>query len=179
MVRWEHMKGLPVVSLAEGKEVGKVDSLVIDPDTRSVVWIRIHAGGLMGERRLVPVSQVHAIGEHAVTIERESDAQLQAEVPGADELVKAKRPVLGNKVLTETGQHLGEVRDIEIDPANFALTSLYVTPSMEIFGRAFHIPADKIRTIGHDAIVVTPDAVPKPEPGPEGGESPIGAGPVF
>ena len=37
-------------------------------------------------------------------------------------LVKAKRGVIGSKVITENGERVGEVRDYEFNPDTFALT---------------------------------------------------------
>ena len=72
------MKGLPVVTVAEGKRVGKIDDLVVDPDLKTVSWLRLHDGGvgmLGGERLWVSAAAVHGIGEHAVTINTEADAR--------------------------------------------------------------------------------------------------------
>ena len=71
MARYELVKGLPVMTMAEGKQVGKVDDLVIDPERKAVGWLRLHSGGmgiLGGERLWVSTAAVHAMGEDVVTI---------------------------------------------------------------------------------------------------------------
>ena len=78
MARYEFMKGLPVITMAEGKQIGKVDDLVVDPERKTVSWLRLHRGGmgaLGGERLWVPVGAVHGVGEDAVTINAEADAR--------------------------------------------------------------------------------------------------------
>lgn len=160
MVRYEFVKGLPVIAMAEGKQVGKVDELVIDPDRKAVSWLRLHSGGLLGGERLwVSVEAVHGVGEDAVTINAEADARAPADAPEALALVKAKRGVIGNKVITENGERLGEVRDYEFNPETFALTSLSVPPGMNVIGEILTIPGDKVLTIGEDVIVVAAAAV--------------------
>jgi len=106
---------------------------------------------------------VHGLGEHSVTINAEADVRARADAPEADTLVKAGRRVIGNKVVTETGEHLGEVRDYEFTPDTFALTSLFVPPGMNIFGQFLTIAADQILTIGEDAIMVAAGAVVQPD----------------
>jgi sporulation protein YlmC with PRC-barrel domain len=57
MSRYEFMKGLPVITMAEGKQIGKVDDLIVDPERKAVSWLRLHRGGvgmLGGERLLIP-----------------------------------------------------------------------------------------------------------------------------
>lgn len=160
MARYEFVKGLPVIAMAEGKQVGKVDDLVIDPDRKAVSWLRLHSGGLLGGERLwVSVAAVHGVGEDAVTINAEADAHAPADAPEALALVKAKRGVIGNKVITENVERLGEVRDYEFNPETFALTSLSVPPGMNVIGEILTIPGDKVLTIGEDVVVVAAAAV--------------------
>ena len=73
--------------------------------------------------------------------------------------MKAKRGVIGSKVLTESGERVGEVRDYEFDPDTFAVTSLSVPPAMNTVGEILTIAGDKVLTIGEDMIVVAADAV--------------------
>ena len=114
---------------------------------------------LGGERLWVSAEAVHGVGEDAVTINAEAEARAPAEAPEALALVKAKRGVIGNKVITENGERLGVVRDYEFAPDTFALTNLFVPPGMNILGQFLTIPGDKVLTIGEDVIVVATDAV--------------------
>jgi sporulation protein YlmC with PRC-barrel domain len=148
------------MTMAEGKQVGKVDDLVIDPERKAVGWLRLHSGGMLGGGRLwVPTAAVHGMGEDVVTINAEADARTPEEAPEALALVKAKREIIGNKVITENGERLGEVRDYDFNPDTFALTSLTVPPGMNVVGEILTIAGDKILTIGEDVIVVAADAV--------------------
>ena len=36
MARYEFVEGLPVFTMAEGKQIGKVDDLVVDPERKAV-----------------------------------------------------------------------------------------------------------------------------------------------
>jgi len=162
MTSYEFVKGLPVITMAEGKQVGKVDDVVVDPDRKAVSWLRLHSGGmgsLGGERLWVSAAAVHGIGEHAVTINAEADARAAADAPEALALVKAKRGIIGNKVMTENGERMGEVRDYEFNPDTFALTSLSIPPGMNLVGDIVTIAGDKVITIGEDVIVVATTAV--------------------
>ena len=62
--------------MAEGKQVGKIDDLVVDPERKAVSWLRLHSGGMLGgERPWVPTAAVHGVGEDAVTINAEADVR--------------------------------------------------------------------------------------------------------
>ena len=159
MARDEFVKGLPVVTMAEGKQVGKIDDLVVDPERKAVGWLRLHSGGMIGGERLwVSTAAVHGVGEDAVTINSEADARAPADAPEAVAMVKARRTVIGSKVLTEGGERIGEVRDYEFDPVTFVLTSLSVPPTSNTVGEILTIAGDKVLTIGEDMIVVAADS---------------------
>jgi sporulation protein YlmC with PRC-barrel domain len=173
MASYEFVKGLPIITMAEGKQIGKVDDLVVDPERKAVSWLRLHSGGMLGGERLwVSTEAVHGVGEHAVTINAEADARAPADAPEALALVKAKREVIGNKVMTENGERVGEVRDYEFNPDTFALTSLSIPPSMGLAGDTLLIAGDKVLTIGEDVIVVANAAVMRPEGMAEVGNAP-------
>lgn len=160
MARYEFTKGLPVITVAEGKQVGKVDDLVVDPERKAVSWFRLHSGGMLGGERLwVSAEAVHGVGEDAITINTEADARGPADAPEAVALVKAKRGIIGSKVITENGASVGVVRDYEFDPTTFALTSLSVPPGINITGDTLTISGDQVLTIGEDMIVVATDSV--------------------
>ena len=161
MTRYEDMKGLPVVTMAEGKQIGKIDDLIIDPERKAIGWLRIHRGGvgsMGGERLWASTAAVHGIGEDAVTINAEADIRIPADALEAAALVKAGRDVIGAKVMTENGARMGEVRSYEFDPITFALTSLSVSPDMNTVGEMLSIAGDRLLTIGEDMIVVATDA---------------------
>lgn len=164
MARYEFVKGLPVITMAEGKQIGKIDDLIVDPERKAVSWLRLHSGGMLGGERLwVSTEAVHGVGEDAVTINAEADARAPADAPEALALVQAKRGIIGSKVMTENGERVGEVCDYEFDPDTFALTSLSVPPGMNVVGEILMIPGDKVLTIGKDMIVVAADATLRPE----------------
>lgn len=158
MVRYEQVKGLKVVTINEGKEIGKVDDLFVDPDVRQVRWLRIHTGGLFGNREWVLTESVHSIGSNAFMINAESDIRTSADVPAAEELAKSNRRLIGAKVMTENGKDLGKVEDYEFDEHSFAVTRLVIPPHMGMeAGHFIEVPSDKIVTIGTDVVIVAAD----------------------
>jgi uncharacterized protein YrrD len=164
MFRYEQIKGLPVMAISEGKALGTVDDLYVDPDAKRVRWLRLHSGGLFGDRRCVMTESVHGIGVDAVTIKSEADVRSPEDVPEAEEFIKANRRLIGTDLVTEAGRRLGKVNDYDFDTESFAVMSLLVSPGMDILGQHLVISADKVITIGEDVIIASADAVPAPEP---------------
>ena len=65
--------GSKVVS-SDGEGVGKVDRLVVDPETREVSEIIIHKGFLLTEDRVVPMSSIRGV---------DADGNVQLSVPAS------------------------------------------------------------------------------------------------
>ncbi len=159
---YKHTKGLPVVTLAEGKKVGSVDELFIEPDRKYLEWLKLDTGSLFGEWGWISTNAIHDIGEHAVTINGEGDIRKAAQARAAQQLEEAGRSIIGKTVVTETGNKLGTVTDYVFGPTDCRLLSLIV-PSKEptLFGGASELNAmstENVLTIGKDLIVVSAQA---------------------
>jgi uncharacterized protein YrrD len=156
--------GLPVITMTEGKKVGRVDGLLIDPDQKRIRWLRMRRGMLSTESFWVPAEAVHAVGEHAVTINGESDPQTPTNASEAQVLVRARRRLVGSKAVTESGEYVGEVRDYEFAPDTFALTQIYLPAGR--FSRLRTVPASQVLTIGRDVTILAANALQSTEAAP-------------
>ena len=168
MAWWKEIKGMPVVSVAEGKELGKVEALLVDPEAGEARWLRLGKGGFFGENRVISTDAVQAIGENAVTVDSETSAVPIDEVAEAQELSRDKRRILGNRVLTNRGRLLGEIRDYEIDDETFQITRYEIGKGDLLGTRSRQASAGFVLTIGPDAVLV--DAAIEGELAAEGAE---------
>lgn len=150
----KQIRGMPVVSLGEGKELGRVDALLVDPDEARVRWLRLGKGGFFGETRVISVQAIEAIGENAITVDSEASATRIEEVAEAQELARDKRRLVGNRVLTEKGRLLGEIQDFELDEDTFRIVQYEIGKGDLLGTQPHYIPAERVRTIGPDAVLV-------------------------
>ncbi len=113
--------GMPVVSIASAENLGDVQDLVLNPDARHVVAIRIR---LLPEGVVKTVSAVDArAGHDAVTIKdsRSVTQEELGEVEGTVDLSK----LLGVRVLSHSGDFLGTIEEVELD-TDLVITSYQV-----------------------------------------------------
>lgn len=94
----------PVVDIGTAETVGRVRSVRIDPTEARVVGIVLRGG----EGGLVPMDEVQAIGQDAVTI------QAASVVVGDEEVLPADTDAYGSRVLDEDGNELGKLSDLSI-----------------------------------------------------------------
>ncbi len=144
-MRYRQVKGMPVVTMVERKQVGTVDELVVDADRKQVRWLRLHKGRWFGERRWLPVEKIKALDQATVEILAEEDVQKPGQAAEAEALVETRRALIGAIVMTEAGEELGIIRDYEFSPFTFRLTRFHVDPGVNFLSAPLIIPAERLQ----------------------------------
>lgn len=147
---------LPVVSLEEGKEIGRVRSLVINPQTGEVAALIIQQGSFFREQKVIPYPRVISAGSNALTIQKASSAEKMASLPQIVSLIKDDIQLKGCRVITEGGTALGYVEEFYVDPDSGRITAYEIGGGLGerlLKGHAL-LPAEEVRTIGKDVLVV-------------------------
>ncbi|MDR4889109.1 PRC-barrel domain-containing protein [Fredinandcohnia sp. QZ13] len=149
--------GLPIISIIDGIEVGKVKSLVINPEKGSVDFLTIEHEDWQVSVKAIPFKRVVGIGEYAVTIESESSVIDLNEIPIANSLVNKKIKITNTKVMTRKGQLLGEVLEYYVDDE----TGNLLGTLLNVSGKEVVLASEFVLTYGKDIIIVGEDASSK------------------
>jgi len=115
MKKTQKILGLPIISIADGMEVGKVKSTIINAEKGAIDFIVVDSGIQIFSARVIPSEDVLGIGEYALTIENEGVITDIGKIPAAIQLLQKDIQVKGTKVLTRKGRLIGEIGDIYID----------------------------------------------------------------
>ncbi len=157
----KQIRGLTVINIADGTQVGTIDQVFLDLAAKQVVGFSITNGvGPFGGARdnapTVAASGVHSLGPDALTL----DDVTAAHAAWVSEAYGALVPlddVVGRKVMTEGGVNLGDVVALAFDEQTFAITEVEVSPGF--LKTNTHIPLAQLVRIGQDVLVVTDVAV--------------------
>lgn len=144
---YSELKGRKLVDTSSADTIGKVDGFLLDPATRTVVGLEFKK---TDHGSVVRWTDLTGVGADAVTVTR-ADALGEPEGPLAD-LVGKDRQVLKKRVLTDAGEDLGPVHDIDFDPQSGALLELVVG------GKKKHrrpVAGSRLLGVGSYAVVVT------------------------
>lgn len=153
MKKSQEIIGLPVFSVVEGKEVGQVKDLVINPEEGAVEFLLVSSGSWYVGARVLPFRAVLGIGEHAVTTESEGQLTNVTESASAHALLQRGIKIKGTKILTRKGNFVGVVSEYEVDENTGRVTALeYKT--MEGGPDLGVIKANQVLTFGKDVLVV-------------------------
>jgi uncharacterized protein YrrD len=123
-MKFSELKGRAVVSLDNAQKMGEVEDLMVEPVSRHIVSLKVRTG-LFSAAQFVPAGEVKNVGVDAVTIAAHAGPAPQS-AEGAPPLVELTR-ILGNKVVTDAGTLVGELRDVLLDWANLTITGYEVS----------------------------------------------------
>jgi uncharacterized protein YrrD len=145
MKKTQKILGLPIISISDGMEVGRVKSMIINAERGAVDYIVVDSGIQIFSARVIPNEDILGIGEYALTIETEGVITDISKIPAAIQLLQKEITVKGTKVLTKKGRLIGEIGDIYIDDED----------SLKITGVEFisDITQKKVRLIPRDSVI--------------------------
>jgi uncharacterized protein YrrD len=157
MKKTQKILGLPIISISDGMEVGRVKSIIINADRGAIDYIVVDSGIQIFSARVIPTEDVLGIGEYALTIENEGVITDINKVPAAIQLLQNDIRVKGTKVLTKKGRLIGEIGDIFIDDNdNCKITGLEFIA--DITQKQIRIiPRESVITFGKNLTVVKED----------------------
>lgn len=153
MKKSQEIIGLPVFSIVEGRKIGQVKDLVINPEEGRVEFILVGNGSWYVGAKVLPFKDVMGVGEHAVTTESENFLVAINETSTANSLLQRKIEVKGNRVLTSKGNLIGVISEYEIDENTGKLTRLEYKSALNE-NQIDIVQADDVLTYGSDVIVV-------------------------
>lgn len=151
--------GLPVVSIFDGNEIGKVKNVIINALEGTIDFFVIDSGIRSLAGGVIPADRVLGIGEYALTIQQPDDISDIVKIPAAIELMQKNITVRGTRVLTKKGSLLGETGDIYInDEDSYNITGVEFIPTSSTT-QAGIIPRSSIITFGKNLMVVHDDFI--------------------
>lgn len=142
-MRFSESVGRDVVSTGSATGVGRIESFVIDPAAHRITAVRL--AKVSGDGNYVSWGELTAFGQDAVTV---GSGDLLREPADERERRHADGDLdLDGKLLvSEAGNGLGHIRDVEFDPETGLITAL-ITQRDQIKG-------ERLMGIGSYAVVV-------------------------
>jgi uncharacterized protein YrrD len=170
MIRNDEIVGKPVIDIEEGREVGTIRLVTVDVEKRAVDCF------LLDDREdgkvVLRIADVETIGEERVLVSSTTRLRSAEDLSGIGETVSFGRNVLGKKVVTQSGESVGEIDAFSFDRHTGAITHYVVSSGTVqdfVEGRRL-LPDDGVLSFDDDLVLVTDDAMAvselmKSEPG--------------
>ncbi len=153
----QEILGLPVLSIAEGKQIGSVSHLVLNPQGGNVEFLLVEDGTWYLGPKIMPFEAVQGIGETALTISNQSSLSTVTECDGALEILEKNLCLPGTKVLSNKGRFIGSVSEYYINEHNGEVAGCELIPAGSDEPAGI-IPRNLILTFGSEFLVVEDEA---------------------
>ncbi|HET6454014.1 MAG TPA: PRC-barrel domain-containing protein [Armatimonadota bacterium] len=144
-----------VLDIGSGTTVGSVTGVLIDPQERKVVALRVD-GGFLARPHYLAFENIVSAENDVVTIPtRESLVQR-----GSFRAIGMIDGLTGREVFTEDGMDLGTVQDYTVEPITGEIHSITFAVDKERLGGLWHatgdsynLPITLVKTLGENVIV--------------------------
>jgi uncharacterized protein YrrD len=156
--RLRDAEGERVLSRATAEQLGTLRHVVVDPLTRRIV--ALHVDGRRKRAQFVDWERIVGFGPDAIVVE--SEDALRGPAGDAEvAIASGKRPVIGQLALSERGDGMGAVQDLEFDEASGALLGVVTEAGTH--------PPERLRAIGRYCVILRTQAPVKQLPASTGG----------
>lgn len=140
------IRGLVVVSNKEGKLLGKVSHVFVDPVKKKLSGIVVKDEFWSMSRQYIPMSEIEDLGEDVVFIKAEKSCEKVSDLgdlPGM-----SIKDLQGKWITTREGKHLGQFLDANFSHGTWGLSELILSDN-----RVLKVTPDDI-TLGEDEVMV-------------------------
>jgi sporulation protein YlmC with PRC-barrel domain len=147
------IKGMQVITLTEGRVMGSVQKVYLNPTKKRVAGMVVREPGFGGQESWVEIKDIDKVGEHVIFINRAAMCKAKAPVG------RSLKDLMGMQVTSKDGKILGSLVDIEIDQ-DWRVTELNLSE-----GRVVKIDP-RHAVFGQDAILLRAGAASQVRPAP-------------
>jgi uncharacterized protein YrrD len=121
MIKFSDLKGRAVVQLENSEKIGEISDVLMDSASHQPVGIELNPG-LLSHNRAIPMTEIKSIGPAAImvsNIRKENDL-------ASGKFLKLGN-ILNNQVVTDTGELLGNIKDIALNPDTLEMIAFEVS----------------------------------------------------
>jgi uncharacterized protein YrrD len=117
LIRATELAGRPVVSASAGEALADVKDVIYSPDLGRLVGFTLNSRGFLAgpAKDVLPWASVMAVGRDAVMVASSDSLAAPQAAPNELATAASNRNVIGNAVVTDAGQELGQVTDLVVD----------------------------------------------------------------
>ena len=141
---------LPIISISDGEQLGKVKGLIINPEKFSVDFFTVEEENWQVSVRAIPFRKIIGIGESAMMVEQSDSVIDLNEIPFINQLINKQVHLIGSQVLTRKGDLLGKISDYFFNDETGQLDTLLInSENQELF-----FPIENVLSFGKQRVII-------------------------
>ena len=154
-MKFKELKNKPVVAVAHADKIGYIGDILLDLKDQQVAGFKVDMRGFMKGHRDLPWRDIQSIGGDAVTVAAPDSVKDVDVVPDLESMTHGEK-VLRSRVMSESGDQVGTVADVEFDEKTGAIGGIILSGGLvdRLERRVHMIPTSAVRSIGKDIVVI-------------------------
>jgi uncharacterized protein YrrD len=148
-----------IIAFNTGKRIAGVLDLIFDQETNQLLGFLVNEGGLFHAAKVIPLSQVKAIGPDVVVVSGQDAIVSVKELPQIQAVLEHQLILKGNRIITTDGRYLGSIVDLYFNDQTGNIEGYETSGGLfadAYSGRSF-IPALQTVKIGEEVTFVPPE----------------------
>ena len=126
LVYSSRLVGTTILSIQAGGPIGRVKSLVIDPDNLQIIAFKLEGPGIDVRQNILDIHSIREYSKYGIVIDDIDELVAEDEVIKIADILKLNFNLIGLKVETKKGSNLGKVIDYTLTPEDFITQQLIV-----------------------------------------------------
>lgn len=155
--------GKTIISINEGKNLGTLQDVLIDPDPMEIAALVTSHGWLpWHDLKAIPASNVQVWGEDVILVEAVNGIKKEKELPGTETWLSVSDDIIGRDVISLDGDKVGQIGEVLMDSAGeligFQFSQIgYALDTVLAEGpgpKPDWIPGKAVHSMGQDVLVI-------------------------
>ena len=156
-VRLNDLRDRTLVAVAEGLQLGLAADLLLDVDEHRLAFVVVSQGAVPDTAVVAPASALAALsGGDSLALHGLAALELAYRNQQALGLLRRGQPVIDLPVVTDGGEELGTVSDVELDDAGGVVAYVVRRGGMARLLRALRVAPDDVRSVAQVMTVARP-----------------------
>ena len=158
LIQLDALKNLPVASLEDEARIGRIDEVLLHPDTGELVGFWVQPDGWLTPRRALSSRDIVSYDTQALVVRSADTLVHPTEIQPFQLVSRRADSWLGKHVATQSGTRLGRVHNIVLNTDLELLAKLYVKSSLPFgFGNERVIARSEIVRVSPKLITIKGD----------------------
>lgn len=150
-MRLTQVTGLPVVDTHVARQAGIVSDVLIDTQSGRVAVLNVkHADGWIVQR--IPAEYIYRLGPHTVLVA--DTIAVDMGPPESDQRWFPIESLVGLQVMTEGGDHVGQIFDAELDDHTLDVRAYLLRKATGAWKRASRVHPDEVVVCSSELMLV-------------------------
>lgn len=156
MKREKDIKSIPVIDAKKGVKLASVRDVIYSRTKFRILAFLISEGGFFSSARIIRFKEIDSFGEDAIMVKNKEVIEDAETIPEIKTLIKEKRQIIGEEVLSESGENIGVIRDTVFDEESGKILGFIITNGVfdDIKEGRFVLPYIKGIKFGEEAMIV-------------------------